>query len=104
MEGDEQGADDSAVRDLGGVDHDERSVACLALGHLCFADMLQGIFYAPGEEPKIGAEPKLHLLIESNEESRVRTAVDELRRTLVDASMAALNVSRAWYRGVTMLI
>ncbi len=56
-------------------------------------DLNLGIFYPPGEEPMIGAEPKLHLLIESNEESRVRMAVDELRRTLVDASMAALNVS-----------
>jgi ATP-dependent RNA helicase DDX46/PRP5 len=52
---------------------------------------MRGIFYPPGEEPRIGAEPKLHLLIESNEESRVRAAVDEIRRNLVDASMAALN-------------
>lgn len=54
---------------------------------------MTGNFYPPGDEPKIGAEPKLHLLIESNEESRVRVAVDELRRTLVEASMAALGVS-----------
>jgi len=52
---------------------------------------MRGIFYPPGEEPKIGAEPKLHLLIESNDETRVRAAVDEIRRNLVDASMAALN-------------
>jgi ATP-dependent RNA helicase DDX46/PRP5 len=54
-----------------------------------------GIFYPPGEEPGMGQEPKLHLLIESNDEHRVRTAVDELRRVLVDASMGALTVSRA---------
>ena len=55
---------------------------------------MRGVYYPPGEEPKIGVEPKLHLLIESNDESRVRAAVDEIRRTLVDASMNALNVSR----------
>jgi ATP-dependent RNA helicase DDX46/PRP5 len=54
---------------------------------------MRGIFYPPGEEPRIGAEPKLHLLIESNDEARVRAAVDEIRRNLVDASMAALNNS-----------
>lgn len=54
---------------------------------------MRGIFYAPGEEPRVGAEPKLHLLVESNEENRVRAAVEEIRRALVDASMMALNVS-----------
>ncbi|KAK4687220.1 ATP-dependent RNA helicase DDX46/PRP5, partial [Tremellales sp. Uapishka_1] len=51
----------------------------------------KGIFYPPGEEPLPGAEPKLSLLIESNEEHRVRLAVDELRRVLVEASLGALN-------------
>lgn len=49
-----------------------------------------GIFYPPGVEPGIGQEPKLHLLIESNEEFRVKLAVDELRRILLEASVAAL--------------
>jgi ATP-dependent RNA helicase DDX46/PRP5 len=54
----------------------------------------RGIFYPPGEEPKLGAEPKLHFLIESNEKERVEAAVAEIRRLLVDGSMSALNVSR----------
>jgi ATP-dependent RNA helicase DDX46/PRP5 len=49
-----------------------------------------GIFYETGKEPGPGQEPKLHLLIESNEEFRVKLAVDELRRILLDASVAAL--------------
>jgi len=65
-------------------------------GMFCFlrsdADMI-GIFYPPGEDPGPGMEPKLHLLIESNDEFRVRAAVDELRRVLVEASIGALNVS-----------
>jgi ATP-dependent RNA helicase DDX46/PRP5 len=54
---------------------------------------MRGVYYPPGEEPGPGQEPKLHLLIESNEEVRVRRAVDELRRNLVEASVQALNVS-----------
>ncbi|KAJ9123422.1 hypothetical protein QFC22_001624 [Naganishia vaughanmartiniae] len=50
----------------------------------------KGIFYPPGVEPAPGQEPKLHLLIESNEEFRVKLAVDELRRILLEASVAAL--------------
>ncbi len=55
---------------------------------------MRGIYLPAGEEPKLGGEPKLHLLIESNDEHKVRTAVDEIRRNLVEASVAALNVSR----------
>jgi ATP-dependent RNA helicase DDX46/PRP5 len=55
---------------------------------------MRGVYYPPGEEPAPGQEPKLHLLIESNEELRVRRAVDELRRNLVEASVQALNVSK----------
>ncbi|RSH78306.1 pre-mRNA processing RNA-helicase [Apiotrichum porosum] len=51
---------------------------------------MRGVYYPPGDEPAPGQEPKLHLLIESNEEVRVRRAVDELRRTLVEASVQAL--------------
>ncbi|OCF35417.1 pre-mRNA-processing ATP-dependent RNA helicase PRP5 [Kwoniella heveanensis BCC8398] len=54
---------------------------------------MKGIYYPPGEEPGPGQEPKLSLLIESNDEHRVRAAVDEIRRNLVEASVAALNVS-----------
>jgi hypothetical protein len=32
---------------------------------------LAGIYYEPGKDPAPGAPPKLHLLIESNEEFRV---------------------------------
>ena len=59
---------------------------------------MRGIYYPPGEEPKVGGEPKLHLLIESNDREKVATAVDEVRRNIVDASMMALNVS---HRGMT---
>jgi ATP-dependent RNA helicase DDX46/PRP5 len=62
---------------------------------------MRGSYYSPGEEPKIGAEPKLYLLIESNDENKVRAAVDEIRRNLVEGSVAALNVSdtRSFRRG-----
>ena len=70
-----------------------------------------GIFYEAGKEPGPGAPPKLHLLIESNEEFRVRLstclscmrctlltrypiqveqAVREIKRLLIEASTAAL--------------
>lgn len=52
---------------------------------------MRGVYYPPGDEPALGQEPKLHLLIESNDEMRVRAAVDELRRNLVEASVQALN-------------
>jgi ATP-dependent RNA helicase DDX46/PRP5 len=79
-----------------------------------YADPFQctpGIYYEPGKEPGPGQEPKLHLLIESNEEFRVspadcifrrqtsnesssfrqvKLAVDELRRILLEASVAAI--------------
>lgn len=51
---------------------------------------MRGVYYPPGNAPAPGQEPKLHLLIESNEELRVRQAVDELRRTIVEASMTSL--------------
>jgi len=51
----------------------------------------KGIFYEPGKEPS-GLEdpPKLHLLVESNEEWRVEQAVREIKRLLFEASAAAL--------------
>ena len=72
-----------------------------------------GIYYESGKEPPAEGPPKLHLLIESNEEWRVRAhmtsihmivwpsftetvftqveqAVREIKRLLVEASAAAL--------------
>lgn len=69
-----------------------------------------GIYYDPGKEPPPDGPPKLHLLIESNEEFRVRysihrdgqyflnpnhlhkveNAVREIKRLLIEASTAAL--------------
>lgn len=68
-----------------------------------------GIYYEPGKEPPVEGPPKLHLLIESNEEWRVskvcfacelfadthdvvqvEQAVREIKRLLVEASAAAL--------------
>ncbi|OCF55316.1 pre-mRNA-processing ATP-dependent RNA helicase PRP5 [Kwoniella mangroviensis CBS 10435] len=54
---------------------------------------MKGLYYPPGSEPGPGDEPKLSLLIESNDEHRVRAAVDEIRRNLVEASVAALNTA-----------
>ncbi|BEI91301.1 uncharacterized protein CcaverHIS019_0401210 [Cutaneotrichosporon cavernicola] len=51
---------------------------------------MRGVYYPPGQDPAPGQEPKLHLLIESNDERRVRTAVDELRRIIIESSVAAL--------------
>ena len=68
----------------------------------------KGIFYEHGKEPPLEGPPKLHLLIESNEEYRVRgfgclislklrtlicqveQAVREIKRLLIEASAAAL--------------
>ncbi|RXK38314.1 pre-mRNA-processing ATP-dependent RNA helicase PRP5 [Tremella mesenterica] len=52
---------------------------------------MRGVYYPPGEEPPPGGEPKLHLLIESNDEMKVHAAVEEIRRNIVEASVAALN-------------
>lgn len=61
---------------------------------------MRGRFYPPGEEPALGGEPKLSLLIESNDEMRVRAAVEEIRRVLVEGSVQALNaVDRAGASG-----
>ncbi|KZT12823.1 P-loop containing nucleoside triphosphate hydrolase protein [Laetiporus sulphureus 93-53] len=50
----------------------------------------KGVYYEPGKEPPPEGPPKLHLLIESNEEWRVEQAVREIKRLLVEASAAAL--------------
>ncbi|KAI5119905.1 hypothetical protein M0805_003709 [Coniferiporia weirii] len=58
----------------------------------------KGIYYEPGKEPPLDGPPKLHLLVESNEEWRVEQAVREIKRLLVEASAAAL---QAEYRNPT---
>ncbi|TFK29358.1 P-loop containing nucleoside triphosphate hydrolase protein [Coprinopsis marcescibilis] len=50
----------------------------------------KGIYYESGKEPPPEGPPKLHLLIESNEEWRVEQAVREIKRLLIEASAAAL--------------
>ncbi|PPQ83301.1 hypothetical protein CVT25_004040 [Psilocybe cyanescens] len=50
----------------------------------------KGIYYENGKEPPPEGPPKLHLLIESNEEFRVEQAVREIKRLLIEASAAAL--------------
>ncbi|KAF8623420.1 hypothetical protein AX15_006363 [Amanita polypyramis BW_CC] len=50
----------------------------------------KGIYYDSGKEPPPEGPPKLHLLIESNEEWRVEQAVREIKRLLIEASAAAL--------------
>ena len=75
------------------AEHSQASITMRGefLPHSASRHLRSGIYYAPGEEPKIGAEAKLHLLIESNDENRVRLAVDEIRRLLVEGSVQALN-------------
>ncbi|KAJ6509913.1 P-loop containing nucleoside triphosphate hydrolase protein [Mycena vitilis] len=50
----------------------------------------KGIYYESGKEPPMDGPPKLHLLVESNEEYRVEQAVREIKRLLIEASAAAL--------------
>ncbi|KAJ7228786.1 P-loop containing nucleoside triphosphate hydrolase protein [Mycena pura] len=50
----------------------------------------KGIYYETGKEPPLDGPPKLHLLVESNEEFRVEQAVREIKRLLIEASAAAL--------------
>ncbi|KIJ70226.1 hypothetical protein HYDPIDRAFT_35642 [Hydnomerulius pinastri MD-312] len=50
----------------------------------------KGIYYDTGKEPPAEGPPKLHLLVESNEEYRVEQAVREIKRLLIEASAAAL--------------
>ncbi|KAG8769865.1 pre-mRNA processing RNA-helicase [Serendipita sp. 405] len=50
----------------------------------------KGIYYEAGKEPPMEGPPKLHLLIESNDEFRVEQAVREIKRLLIEASAAAM--------------
>ena len=51
---------------------------------------MRGQYYGPGMEPPPGGEPKLYLLIESNDRDKVQVAIDEIRRRLIEGSMSAL--------------
>ncbi|GAA6020981.1 hypothetical protein JCM11491_001575, partial [Sporobolomyces phaffii] len=50
----------------------------------------KGIFYEPGKEPGPNDLPKLHLLIESNEEFRVKHAIAEIKAALIEGATMAL--------------
>ncbi|KAK4049003.1 pre-mRNA processing RNA-helicase [Microbotryomycetes sp. JL201] len=50
----------------------------------------KGNYYPPGKEPGPGELPKLHLLIESNEEFRVQQAIAEIKRALIEGATMAL--------------
>ena len=61
------------------------------LGEMSQASITQrGQYYPPGSEPAPGGEPKLYLLIESNDREKIQVAIDEIRRRLIEASMSAL--------------
>lgn len=50
----------------------------------------RGIYYPPGVDPPPGAEPKLALLVESNDEWRVELAVKEITRLLVEGTVIGM--------------
>ncbi|KZS97900.1 P-loop containing nucleoside triphosphate hydrolase protein [Sistotremastrum niveocremeum HHB9708] len=50
----------------------------------------KGIYYDAGKEPGPEAPPKLHLLIESNDELKVEHAVREIKRLLIEAATSAI--------------
>ncbi|TIC68245.1 P-loop containing nucleoside triphosphate hydrolase protein [Wallemia mellicola] len=50
----------------------------------------KGIYYEPGKEPSLADQPKLHLLVESNEIERVEKAVRSIKFILIEATQAAL--------------
>ncbi|CDZ98160.1 p-loop containing nucleoside triphosphate hydrolase protein [Phaffia rhodozyma] len=50
----------------------------------------RGIYYEPTKEPPPGGEPKLSLLVESNDEWRVELAVKEITRLLVEGTIQGL--------------
>jgi len=54
----------------------------------------KGIYYEANKEPPLEGPPKLHLLVESNEEFRVEQAVREIKRLLIEASTAALQAEQ----------
>lgn len=54
----------------------------------------KGIFYEPGKEPGPNDLPKLHLLIESNEEFRVQHAIAEIKKALIEGATMALEAEQ----------
>ncbi|GAA5837858.1 hypothetical protein JCM3766R1_001497 [Sporobolomyces carnicolor] len=54
----------------------------------------KGIFYEPGKEPGPNDLPKLHLLIESNEEFRVKHAIAEIKAALIEGATMALEAEQ----------
>lgn len=55
----------------------------------------KGVFYEKGKEPENEDDPpKLHLLVESNEEHRIKYVISEIKSILVNATAAALEVRR----------
>ncbi|GAA6007773.1 hypothetical protein JCM10207_004869 [Rhodosporidiobolus poonsookiae] len=54
----------------------------------------KGIYYEPGKEPGPNDLPKLHLLIESNEELRVKHAIAEIKKSLIEGATMALEAEQ----------
>ncbi|GAA99016.1 uncharacterized protein L969DRAFT_91839 [Mixia osmundae IAM 14324] len=54
----------------------------------------KGVFYDKGKEPGPLDQPKLHLLVESNDESKVRAAINEIKRILIEASTASMEAEQ----------
>ncbi|GAA5970789.1 hypothetical protein JCM11641_004456 [Rhodosporidiobolus odoratus] len=54
----------------------------------------KGIYYEPGKEPGPNDLPKLHLLIESNEELRVKHAIAEIKQALIEGATMALEAEQ----------
>lgn len=52
----------------------------------------KGTFYEPGKEPGPDDLPKLHFLIESNDEFRVKHAISEIKKSLIEGATMALEV------------
>ncbi|GAA5897522.1 hypothetical protein JCM5296_001149 [Sporobolomyces johnsonii] len=60
----------------------------------------KGIFYEPGKEPGPNDLPKLHLLIESNEEFRVKHAIAEIKQALIEGATMALEAEQRQPGGI----
>ncbi|KDE05570.1 hypothetical protein MVLG_04065 [Microbotryum lychnidis-dioicae p1A1 Lamole] len=54
----------------------------------------KGTYYEPGKEPGPGDLPKLHFLIESNDEHRVKAAITEIKRALIEGATLALEAEQ----------
>ncbi|BGP24315.1 pre-mRNA-processing ATP-dependent RNA helicase DDX46/PRP5 [Rhodotorula toruloides] len=59
----------------------------------------KGTFYEAGKEPGPNDLPKLHLLIESNEEFRVQHAIQEVKKALVEGATMALEAEQRQLAG-----